>query len=323
MKDQLKTSNRATLKDILNATSSLASESGLTLSDEQGGLTTEPSGPVAVPANLSPRQAKERGLLTSDTSGRLSSISSESAVLGQCLANRLQAKTALVGSTLFKLIWKQRSTPAGRSICALRASALRTSGKDSTGWPTTRQSDGEKNVRSLEGSLREIERKGGPQDLCQASQLTGWATTTTTRDWKDTGDLSKSMVRKDGKLRNDTIPRQASLASWPTPMAGTKATETYNEAGNTDSSRKTVALVAPWSTPRANKWGFPDAHGSHEGPLVSGKTAIGSPASTAKPGQLNPAHSRWLMGLPTAWDSCGGMVIRLSRRKRKLLLKPT
>ena len=51
--------------------------------------------------------------------------------------------------------------------------------------------------------------------------------------------------------------------------------------------------------------------------LVSGRPATGSPASTAKAGQLNPAHSRWLMGLPTEWDSCGAMVIRLSRRSRK------
>ena len=99
-------------------------------------------------------------------------------------------------------------------------------------------------------------------------------------------------------------------------MAGSKGAETYNEAGNTDSSRKTVALVAPWSTPRANKWGFPDAHGSHEGPLVSGKTAIGSPASTAKPGQLNPAHSRWLMGYPIEWDSCGATAMQSFRKSR-------
>jgi hypothetical protein len=34
-----------------------------------------------------------------------------------------------------------------------------------------------------------------------------WATASS-RDWKDTGDLSKGIVRKDGKLRNDTIGRQ-------------------------------------------------------------------------------------------------------------------
>jgi len=41
------------------------------------------------------------------------------------------------------------------------------------GWPTPRQSDGEKNVRSEEGSAREMERKGGPQDLMQTATLTG------------------------------------------------------------------------------------------------------------------------------------------------------
>ena len=33
--------------------------------------------------------------------------------------------------------------------------------------------------------------------------------TPTVRDWKDTGDTSGSMTRKDGKERNDTVPRQA------------------------------------------------------------------------------------------------------------------
>ena len=37
--------------------------------------------------------------------------------------------------------------------------------------------------------------------------------------------------------------------SWPTPMAGTPAQNGYNAAGNTDSSRKTVALLASWPTP--------------------------------------------------------------------------
>jgi hypothetical protein len=39
------------------------------------------------------------------------------------------------------------------------------------------------------------------------------------------------------------------MAGWPTPMAGSLGTDTYNPAGNTDSSRKTVALVAGWGTP--------------------------------------------------------------------------
>src|SRR5262245_25067383 len=48
--------------------------------------------------------------------------------------------------------------------------------------------------------------------------------------------------------------------SWPTPMAGTPAQNGYNEAGNNDSSRKTVAL-ASWPTPVANDDNkSPEAH---------------------------------------------------------------
>ena len=38
-------------------------------------------------------------------------------------------------------------------------------------WPTTRAADGEKNVRTLEGSMAEIARKGSPQDLAQAGAI--------------------------------------------------------------------------------------------------------------------------------------------------------
>jgi hypothetical protein len=41
------------------------------------------------------------------------------------------------------------------------------------GWPTTRAADGEKNVRTAEGSVREIERKGWPQDLSMAAAIAG------------------------------------------------------------------------------------------------------------------------------------------------------
>lgn len=30
----------------------------------------------------------------------------------------------------------------------------------------------------------------------------------------------------------------------------------------------------------------------------------GFPCATEKAGQLNPAHSRWLMAYPAAWDAC-------------------
>jgi hypothetical protein len=61
--------------------------------------------------------------------------------------------------------------------------------------------------------------------------------------------------------------------------------------------------LASWATPQAA-----DGHGSginqHTHSLdkqVRGQVT-GSPAPMEKRGQLNPAHSRFLMGYPSSWD---------------------
>jgi hypothetical protein len=53
--------------------------------------------------------------------------------------------------------------------------------------------------------------------------------------------------------------------------------------------------------------------------LVSGPTPIGLIVKTEKPAQLNPAHSRWLMGLPPEWDVCAPTATPSSRKSRKPL----
>ncbi len=56
------------------------------------------------------------------------------------------------------------------------------------------------------------------------------------------------------------------------------------------------------------------------GPLrltVFGVMQTGSYVEMENGVQLNPAHSRWLMGLPTVWDVCGERVTPLSRRKQR------
>ena len=140
---------------------------------------------------------------------------------------------------------------------------------------------------------------------------------------------------------------------WPTPMAGTPAQNGYNAAGSTDSSRKTVELVAGWVSPTAQDhsrgtkpprptdtgiplsqqvaWATPTSRDHKDGastlentPVngllgrqVLGMTLSGSDAEMEDCAPLNPAFVRWLMGYPPEWDECAVTATPSSRRLRR------
>jgi hypothetical protein len=132
-----------------------------------------------------------------------------------------------------------------------------------------------------------------------------------------------------------TVSRIAALTSWPTPQArgekngwDEKALNPHNKPYSKDLND--FALLTSWPTASARDWkdtsGMSETGTNPDGstrsrldqlPRVAGLTAIGSPAATEKPGQLNPAHSRWLMGYPAEWDACAPTAMPSSRKSRK------
>lgn len=383
-------SDQMNFKNLLNVTSSQGSASGVTHSDPQGGRTTDQSGQDRVRVSLSAAQVTERGWLTSGTSGLTGSTSSNSADLQRSLENRLRVKTDSVGSTLYKLTWKERTTPSGLSISALRASVRRTSGKDFGSWPTPTTRDGKGGYQG--GRIRN--GKISTDTLDVTAQLTGWPTprankvhptiteenrdklasrnksnleevvavlsgwaTPTTADHKG---AAKPESVKEWNSRGHNLPEQGQMAGWTTPSAtdGTRGGSGITD-GMSGSSLTQLSKMAGWATPntmdslplrsreamirmhqttRKNR-SFPcnlreqvspemieavmEAKGEvlpKPTPMrltVSGQMLTGSSAEMESGGQLDPSHSRWLMGLPPEWDDSAPTATPSQRKSRK------
>jgi hypothetical protein len=91
---------------------------------------------------------------------------------------------------------------------------------------------------------------------------------------------------KDGKKHTASLEHAVKFVGWPTPVVNDATGSQYSYS-----------------------------QGNHDKPVLKlpGAVQLTSSAATASAGQLNPEFSRWLMGYPAVWGSCGATAMQLLR----------
>ena len=156
------------------------------------------------------------------------------------------------------------------------------------------------------GGEDRVENPDRSNNLNDFVLMAGWPTPT-----------AQDGSRGNGTIRpQDTgipLPQRAAMAGWPTPEAEEARRGYQNRSNGKKGSQESMTTVA------VNQLGD-KPHLPPHGPArltANGEMLTGSSAAMESGGQLNPAHSRWLMGYPHAWDDCGVTAMPSARKSRQ------
>lgn len=317
MSDQFTMFDLMNCEALPNAISSPEAGCGASPPALPDGLTTARSGPARARASRSASQEKAQAPVIHGTCGPTSFASSVPAGPLSSWESRLRDRLAMVGSTEFPLIWKEKVTPAGRSISRLAPSMRRTSDSGSIGsqWatPTARDHFPAHTPEYIAAKKAEGHGMANLND-----QVSLWAT-------PKASDGEGGRTTKTEGGGNAHLPIQArESASWPTPTSrdGKDGSFTPNVPLNGLLGRMV------WATPRAS----PNEnrttkitpsqeagkHGMYLAVQAIGTTQNSGSAPTEKRGALSPEFVFWLMGWSEEWQRCALAATEswsLSRRK--------
>lgn len=200
------------------------------------------------------------------------------------------------GGTAERSLERKQAAVAAGSSMGICVSALNWQA-DLAGWPTHNARDFKHGPTETYGE-RSGTTKGDSLLNLVSAVCGGWAT--------PRAEDAESSGMRHSRGVTDTLTAQTSLAHWQTPATDSfrcRGGDRKDEMG-LDQQARTIPLPAL----RMNRYG---------------QVLTGSIAEITSGGQLRPGHSRWLMALPSVWDSCGVTAMQSMPLARKPSSKPT